>query len=62
MLIKFILIQQNKFFSTQCKLIINTAEIIAYKLELFKNPINDFKHQEISAEKGEINCNCVSAP
>ena len=29
---KFILIQQNKYFQTQCKLIINNVEIIASKL------------------------------
>ena len=28
---------------------------------MFKNLIIDFTHQEISAEKGEINCNCVCA-
>jgi hypothetical protein len=32
-----------------CKLIINNVEIIACKLELFKNPIIDFIYQEISA-------------
>jgi hypothetical protein len=37
-----------------CKLIINDVEIIACKLELFKNPIIDFINQEISAEIGEI--------
>jgi hypothetical protein len=35
----------------QCKLIINTVEIIARKLELFKNPITDFINEEISAER-----------
>ncbi len=33
------------------KLIINNVEIIACKLELFKNPITDFINQEISAER-----------
>jgi hypothetical protein len=32
-------------------LIINNVEIIARKLELFKNPIIDFINQEISAER-----------
>jgi hypothetical protein len=35
---------------THCELIINNVEIIACKLELFKNPIIDFTNQEISAE------------
>ena len=34
---------------THCKLIINDVEVIACKLELFKNPIIDFIYQEISA-------------
>jgi hypothetical protein len=34
---KFLLIQQNNFF-THCKLISNDVEIIAYKIDLFKNP------------------------
>jgi hypothetical protein len=38
-------------FLTQCKLIINDIEIIACKLELYKNPIIDFINQEISAER-----------
>ncbi len=35
----------------QCQLIINCVEIIACKLELFKNPTIDFINQEISAER-----------
>jgi hypothetical protein len=31
--------------------IINDVEIIAWKLELFKNPIIDFINQEISTER-----------
>ncbi len=42
----FLLIQQNKFF-----ILIVNVEIIACKLELFKNPIIDFINQEISAER-----------
>jgi hypothetical protein len=30
---------------------INNVEIIAYKLELFENPIIDFINQEISVER-----------
>jgi hypothetical protein len=41
----------NKFFETHCKLTINDVEIIACKLELFKNPVIDFINQEISAER-----------
>ncbi len=52
----FLLIQQNKLF----RLIVN-AEIIACKLELFKNPIIDFIKQEISAES-ERSITIVSAP
>ncbi len=47
---KFLLILQNKNFWTPRKLIINDVEIIAYKLELFKNPIIYIINQEISAE------------
>jgi len=47
---KFLLIQQNKFFYTQCKLIINNKEIIACTLERDQR------------RKGEINCNCVTNP
>ncbi len=36
---------------TQCKIIVNNVEIIACKLELFKNTIIDYIHQEISAER-----------
>jgi hypothetical protein len=36
---------------THCKLIINDEEIIACKLELFKNPVLEFTNQEISAER-----------
>jgi hypothetical protein len=36
---------------THRKLIVNNVEIIACKLELFKNPIIDFIKQEISAER-----------
>jgi len=36
---------------THWKLIINDAEIIACNLKLFKNPVNDFINQEISAER-----------
>jgi hypothetical protein len=36
---------------TQCKLIVNNIEIIACKLELFKNPIIDLINNEISAER-----------
>jgi hypothetical protein len=43
------------------KLIINNVEIIACKLDLFKNPIIDFTNQEISAER-EISIAIVSAP
>ncbi len=32
---KFLLLQQNNFFLTQCNLIINNVEIIVYKLDLF---------------------------
>jgi hypothetical protein len=46
---------------THCKLIINNVEIIACKLELFKNPITDFINQEISAER-ERSIAIVSAP
>ncbi len=59
--INFFIIQQNKFFSTQCKLIINNVEIIACKLELFKNLIIYFINQRISAER-EISIAIVSAP
>ncbi len=45
---KFLLIQQ---ILTQCKLIINNVEIIAIKLQLFKNQIIYFINQEISAER-----------
>jgi hypothetical protein len=36
---------------TQCNLIINNVEIIACKLELFKNLIIDFINRDISAER-----------
>jgi hypothetical protein len=36
------------------KLINNGVEIIACKLELFKNPIIDFINQEISAERESL--------
>ncbi len=48
---KFLIIQQNKFFQIQCKLIIIDQEIIACKLELFKNPIIGFIIMR-SAQKG----------
>ncbi len=48
---KFLLIEPNNIFLTQCKSIINNVEIIACKLDLFKNPIIDFINQEISAER-----------
>ncbi len=48
--INFLLIQLNKFLA-QRKLIINNVEIIACKLELFKNPIIDLMNQEISADR-----------
>ncbi len=38
-------------FLTQCKLIINDTEIIACKLEFFKNPKIDIVNQEISEER-----------
>ncbi len=56
----FLLIQQNNFLA-HCKLISNNAEIIACKVELFKNPIMYFINQEISAEK-ERSIAIVSAP
>ncbi len=40
----------KQIFKTHCKLIINNVEIIACKLELFKNPIIDFINQENTAE------------
>jgi hypothetical protein len=43
------------------KLIVNNVEIIACKLELFKNPIIYFINQEISAER-ERSIAIVSAP
>jgi hypothetical protein len=46
---------------THCKLIVKKVEIIACKLELFKNPIIDFINQEISAER-ERSIAIVSAP
>ncbi len=52
----FLLIQQNKFF-----ILIVNVEIIACKLELFKNPIIDFINQEISAKR-ERSITIVSAP
>jgi hypothetical protein len=51
----------KEIFETQCKLIINNVEIIACKLELFKNPIIYFINQEISAER-ERSVAIVSAP
>ncbi len=57
---KFLLIQQNKFFLTHCKLIINDVEIIACKFELFKNPNNLFHKSRDQRRKGEIN-NLTSA-
>jgi hypothetical protein len=53
--------QQDKFFETQCKLIINNVEIIACKIELFKNPKIYFIKQETSAER-ERSISIVSAP
>jgi hypothetical protein len=47
--------QQNKFFR------LNVIEILACKLELFKNPLIDFINQEISAER-ERSIAIVSAP
>jgi hypothetical protein len=46
---------------TQCKLILNNLEIIACKLQLFKNPVIDFIKQEISAER-ERSIAIVSEP
>ena len=46
---------------TQCKLFINNVEIIAWKVELFKNQIIYFINQEISAES-ERSIAIVSAP
>jgi hypothetical protein len=48
---KILLIYSKINMFAQCKLIINGVEIIACKLELFKNPTTDFINQEISAER-----------
>ena len=56
-----IVIKAKYIFLTQCQLIINNVEIIACKLELFKNPIIYFINQEISAER-ERSIAIVSAP
>jgi hypothetical protein len=46
---------------TQLIEIINNVEIIACKLDFFKNPIIDFINQEISAER-ERSIAIVTAP
>jgi hypothetical protein len=45
------LLTAKQIFLTQCQLIISNIEIIACKLEMFKNPIIYFINQEISAER-----------